>query len=174
MVWELQRLIRFRLPSTGRKNLLGAVRSEADILDFDTWVLTEDFHRSSAIAENRRKTKDERRDFTCGVPLYKARRRNHQKKRKLCCKFLRAMAEIVQQAWHRYLLNLQRYPLRTKVSPNCKATYSYGDWEFWESHDGDSWVLGVLSYVIAQMDAGGSILVRIHSFGVWGLPHKIL
>lgn len=28
---------RFRLPSTGRKNLLGAVRSEADNLDFDTW-----------------------------------------------------------------------------------------------------------------------------------------
>lgn len=79
-MWELQRLIRFRLPSTGRKNLLGAVRSEADILDFDTWVLIEDFRRSSAIAENRRKTKDERGDFTCGVPLYKARRRNHQKK----------------------------------------------------------------------------------------------
>jgi peroxisomal membrane protein 2 len=25
------------------------------------------------------------------------------------------MAEIVQQAWHRYLLNLQRYPLQTKA-----------------------------------------------------------
>lgn len=26
------------------------------------------------------------------------------------------MAEIVQQAWNRYLLNLRIYPLRTKVS----------------------------------------------------------
>jgi hypothetical protein len=41
--------IRFRLPSTGQKNLLGAVRSEADILDFDTWGIDrKDFRRSSA------------------------------------------------------------------------------------------------------------------------------
>jgi hypothetical protein len=36
------------------------------------------------------------------------------------------MADVVEKAWQRYLIALQKYPLRTKVSKqNTVSTYTY-------------------------------------------------